>query len=671
MIGSKKKVKMSNVFKEIAENFDILTQHPDRFLKPQPEKIEDIQQLIQQTYAVSISGDVENKSELLPELIMEDMDEEQIWQQMEIRNELLLQQLIKQTAQLTAMKEQHLGIELDDDDDEEEEPEEDQQIEEHKEEAQEQDSDSSQDDLPATKSKTKPQKSVKSKRVRKSVVDDTFFKLDEMKEFLEQEDAKEMRKHKNKHRNENEEDLIDHFAEDFGLGIEDDDEDDEDEVNANYADFFDMDEELEQLKTETSKQTSKQKDFFNEQESDEEQQDNEEEDEEEVVEEDHQQQQQEDVPSEIDETEFVGKGGALEPASDSDSDGDGKQQYDDDSDEVTPQVDPATQSSNELREARLLQRIRDYEDIVLGDKPWQLKGEVQSSHRPQNSLLEEILEFDSTTRPSVAITEEDNRSIEDIIKQRIRDKAWDDVVRSVRPNLTPQEYRKQLVLDQEKSKQSLAQIYEQQYQRELDKIDPNRNDGDDSSAPAPKEHQEIRRAMQSLFLKLDALSNFHFTPKPVAPEIKIVTNTPAVNMEEVAPVAVSDAKLLAPEEVFRGPKHAPLGKTERTSTDKKRERRKKKQKQRAVNSALEARDLQRAKEGKAPTKREADAKLLKSITKSRNVQKITTSNDQSALKSSKAFFNKLQDTTTISSSTTNKKRPKQDNAKANAKKLKL
>lgn len=560
-----------------------------------------------------------NKKDLLEELVLENMDEEQIWQQLEMRNEIVFQQLLEQTAQMTAIREQHLGIELDEGDEQDEDPEEENEELAGEETDEDAESDASfDDDLHASK-KSQPQKEKNSRRMRNSVVDDTFFKLQEMNEFLEQEDAKEMRRMNNKRGGEQAEE-IDHFAEDFGLGEDEEDDD----GNVNYADFFDMDEEL--VKQTQKLNKGKVKDFFNEDESDKEEKDDEEdeENEEDLEEPDKSEEEaeigedQEEAASEIDESEFVAKSG-VEPASDSDSDSDKEDSQGEDNKKV---AELPSQSSNELREARLFQRIRDYEDVVLGEKPWQLKGEVQAANRPQNSLLEEILDFDSTTRPTAPITEEDNRSIEDIIKQRIRDKAWDDVVRTVRPVNTPQEYRKQLILDQEKSKQSLSQIYEAQYQRELDKLDPNR-DADDNSGPEPKEHQEIKKAMRSLFLKLDALSNFHFTPKPVAPEARIVTNTPVVHMEEVAPVAVSDANLLAPEEVFQGPKHAPLGKSERNRTDKNRERRKKKQKQRAIHTALEQRDLQRAKEGKAPTKREADAKLLKTITKSRNVQKVT------------------------------------------------
>lgn len=39
----------------------------------------------------------------------------------------------------------------------------------------------------------------------------------------------------------------------------------------------------------------------------------------------------------------------------------------------------------------------------LNDKPWQLKGEVTAKTRPQDSLLEDYLQFDHTTRQGIRL----------------------------------------------------------------------------------------------------------------------------------------------------------------------------------------------------------------------------------------------------------------------------
>jgi U3 small nucleolar RNA-associated protein MPP10 len=57
-----------------------------------------------------------------------------------------------------------------------------------------------------------------------------------------------------------------------------------------------------------------------------------------------------------------------------------------------------TKSSLEMRQERLRMRLNQLEEQALAEKPWQLKGEVCASTRPHNSLLEEMLEFDLTTR---------------------------------------------------------------------------------------------------------------------------------------------------------------------------------------------------------------------------------------------------------------------------------
>jgi len=239
------------------------------------------------------------------------------------------------------------------------------------------------------------------------------------------------------------------------------------------------------------------------------------------------------------------------------------------------------------------------------------------------------------------ITEQTTLKLEDIIRQRIKDKAWDDVERKFKPVETPLEYKKKLVMDQEKSKKSLAQIYEDAYVKQKDSLNP---ENEEREVEEPKEHIEIRGLMHTLFRKLDALSNFHYTPKQAQPEIKIVSNVPAINMEEVAPVATTDATLLAPEEIKSKPRGELLGRAERTSTDMKRERRKKKMKQRVHQIASEKKEktlAEKLKPGKKYTKNEAAA-VIKKLTKDRNIVKMDETSNK-ITKSSTAFFAQLQD----------------------------
>ena len=76
------------------------------------------------------------------------------------------------------------------------------------------------------------------------------------------------------------------------------------------------------------------------------------------------------------------------------------------------------------------------------------------------------------------------------------------------------------------------------------------------------------RLFRVLCLKLDALSNTHYTPRMMKDsklDVKMVKpSAPAIRMEEVTPITVSDATQLAPEEIFEKPETMPQGETEKT-----------------------------------------------------------------------------------------------------------
>ncbi|NP_001039782.1 U3 small nucleolar ribonucleoprotein protein MPP10 [Bos taurus] len=502
-------------------------------------------------------------------------------------------------------------------------------------------------DISKLERQSKVQSRVPRKPTEKSIVDDKFFKLSEMETFLENMEKEE------EQRDDQEEDDIDFFE---------DVDSDEDEGGL----FGGQD-----LKSGKSSRNLKYKDFFDPVESDEDvasvQDDGNElasNEEEEIAE-------GEESISETDEDDDLEESGDSKQhketlkrvtfalPNDEDTEDTNILNVQKDSDEV--------KSSFEKRQEKMNEKIASLEKELLEKKPWQLQGEVTAQKRPENSLLEETLHFDHAVRMAPVITEETTLQLEDIIKQRIKDQAWDDVVRKEKPKEDAFEYKKRLTLDHEKSKLSLAEIYEQEY------IKLNQQKTAEEENP---EHVEIQKMMDSLFLKLDALSNFHFIPKPPVPEIKVVSNLPAVTMEEVAPVSVSDAALLAPEEVKEKNKAGDIKTAaEKTATDKKRERRKKKYQKHLKIKEKEKR--RRLLEKNNPdqagryTKAVASEKL-KQLTKTGKASLLKDEGKDKALKSSQAFFSKLQDQVKMQISNAKKtEKKKKKNQDISVHKLKL
>lgn len=130
-------------------------------------------------------------------------------------------------------------------------------------------------------------------------------------------------------------------------------------------------------------------------------------------------------------------------------------------------------------------------------------------------------------------------------------------------------------------------------------------------------------------------------------EIEVVANVPAINMEEVAPIATSDATLLAPEEIKAKARAELKGESEKTTTDKLRERklRKKSKKLRFKERNKQKKLLASMKPGLGNkySKKEAVQRLQKDggLNSVSFIDDRESRNSKTALSSS-AFFDKLQ-----------------------------
>ncbi|XP_021292465.1 U3 small nucleolar ribonucleoprotein protein MPP10 [Herrania umbratica] len=357
----------------------------------------------------------------------------------------------------------------------------------------------------------------------KGGIEDKFLKIKELQEYLEEDEAKEFGLKKNKKtktETKKKEEDTEEEEEEGEEEEEDDDDTDEAEEEEDELGLFDGDDEDD----EDDLENARYEDFFGAKKN---------------------------------------KGSKEKAKSrdrfEEDSESDDEQDFD-------KRKDGLSTHEKELKE--LQSKIEQMEKANLDPKVWTMRGEVTAAQRQKNSALEVDLDFEHNVRPAPVITEEVTASLEDLIKTRISEGLFDDVQKA--PSLSSKAPREIKELDDNKSKKGLAEVYEEEF---VQKTDP-------AAAPlsfSDELKKEASMLFKKLCLKLDALSHFHFTPKPVVEDMSIQTNVPALAMEEIAPMAVSDAAMLAPEEVFAG-KGDIKEEAELTKAERKRRRANKKRK---------------------------------------------------------------------------------------------
>ncbi|CAO4371760.1 unnamed protein product [Caenorhabditis nigoni] len=233
-------------------------------------------------------------------------------------------------------------------------------------------------------------------------------------------------------------------------------------------------------------------------------------------------------------------------------------------------------SGFERRQEKMKERIQKLEEENLAPKTWELSGEVAADQRDQNTLLEKHVDFDHGAKRAPEVTEEFTDRLECLIKQRIKDKAWDDVVRVKKVEAKGARFETEAIENVMNQKTSLAEVYEKEYQNAQG------NGGDGGEKKENPQHEAIKGKMGELFRLIDALTHFEYKPDQAREEVKVVSNMAALRVEEVGITASTEAQLMAPEEISKKMRSIEKGKEERTATDRARERRAKKAKQRSM-----------------------------------------------------------------------------------------
>ncbi len=326
---------------------------------------------------------------------------------------------------------------------------------------------------------------------------------------------------------------------------------------------------------------------------------------------------------------------------------------DEDSDD---EVDAEEQTPLQRSRAAMRKTVDAMEDAAVAKKPWQLRGEILGDSRPKNSVLDANFEHDIAFHNRAFSAPQSAENIEDLVRQRIHDRLFDDVVRALPPEYEDAKHGKKDIpeVSQEKPSEGLGELYAREFAEQREQISKTaeaagivtKDEGPEETA----EQKEVNRLFSRLCVKLDAMTSLHFTPSmPKVPEeMSVKPNVPALAAEEAIPEAVSDAALLAPNEVHNTKKEKALGELEKTKRDRRRSRRATKKRLAALNK--ERTTVQKHKEQADPVlaeKRRAERALERRGKKLKTEKKSEKSpagkaNKTGDFSKSNRFFSNLQ-----------------------------
>lgn len=282
-----------------------------------------------------------------------------------------------------------------------------------------------------------------------------------------------------------------------------------------------------------------------------------------------------------------------------------------------------------VRDRRMIKAI---EDASIEKKAWELRGEISGHARPKDSVLETAMEHDVTVRSNGFLSSEVNNIIEDVIKQRIVDGLFDDVVMAA-----PEEYAKKKAgkkdeipeVSQEKPTEGLGELYAKEFIQEGEKKKAgglaSKDTKKEEEECITKEQKEVNVLFDKLASKLDSLCNMHFTPRmEIGEPEKVSGNVRAIRSEEALPESVSDARAVTAREVYRVGKDGLSADAEKSKQDRKSERQRKKSRKRKRRGELQRKEDALAKsDPRLAEKRRGDAALVRRGKKARVAENVS------------------------------------------------